>query len=130
MWCWCSNVVISAAHATSNVVSAASPRRRRHWKEVTTEHHHRVGIQANMESSNSISSKQEKIISGSDVLWALQKRASTRKKMIKKEYESSSAEPKSPLDYTDVRPLCINHHWAPKLDELEKRLRHLSEDTL
>lgn len=116
MWCWCSNVVISVGAA----------RRRGHWKEVTTEHH-RLGIHANMESSNSIS--------GSDVLWALQKkRASTSRKKKKKESSSSSAPShmeEIPVDYyTDVRPLCINDYWAPKLDQLEKRLRHLSQDTL
>jgi len=118
---------MSAAHATfSNVVSAASslpPRR-----------HHRLGhtrtlIQANM----------EKQISGSDVLWALQRASARNKKKKKKEeYErgredSSSALSRMeeiPVDYTNVRPLCINDHWGPKLDELEKRLRHLQEDIL
>ncbi|AES82816.1 hypothetical protein MtrunA17_Chr7g0276211 [Medicago truncatula] len=125
MWCWCSNVVISVG----------TGRRRGHWKEVTTEHH-RLGIHANMESSNSISSKQEKQeISGSDVLWALQKRVSTSRKKKKKKESSSSSAPSRMEEihvdyYTDVRPLCINDYWGPKLDQLEKRLRHLSQDTL
>jgi hypothetical protein len=88
----------------------------------------------NLESN----SKQQ--ISGSDVLWALQ-RASGRKKIMmkkkkKKELEhergrdSSSAVSRMDetcVDYTNVRPLCINDHWGPKLDHLENRLRHLSD---
>jgi hypothetical protein len=85
----------------------------------------------NLESN----SKQQ--ISGSDVLWALQ-RASGRKKIMKKKKElehergrdSSSAVSRMDetcVDYTNVRPLCINDHWGPKLDDLENRLRHLSD---
>nr|XP_004494859.1 uncharacterized protein LOC101494887 [Cicer arietinum] len=136
MRCWFSNVVIPTVTHTHTTpfykaivpsVSARSlPRRRRLEEEVTTNH------QVGESNRNSIS----KEISGSDVLWALQ-RASSRKKMMKnnkKEHErgrdSSSAVSRMEetcVDYTNVRPLCINDHWGPKLDELENRLRELSD---
>jgi hypothetical protein len=79
----------------------------------------------NLESN----SKQQ--ISGSDVLWALQ-RASGRKKIMmkkKKKEVESGRDSETCVDYTNtnVRPLCINDHWGPKLDDLENRLRHLSD---
>ncbi|WVZ21245.1 hypothetical protein V8G54_008567 [Vigna mungo] len=78
--------------------------------------------------------EQEGEISGSDVLWALQ-RASARKKKHrknKKEHrrdESSVATltEQSAADYTNVRPLSINANWAAKLEDLDKRLRELSD---
>ncbi|XP_045794864.1 uncharacterized protein LOC123889535 [Trifolium pratense] len=146
MWCWCSNVVVIPPHTTTpsssssscykplllvpSSVSATSLPRRRHRQNVTTDN--QVGelgnaLMANLESN----SKQQ--ISGSDVLWALQ-RASNRKKKKKHERgrDSSSNNMVSHMeetcvDYTNVRPLCINDHWGPKLDELENRLRHLSD---
>ncbi|CAI8615789.1 unnamed protein product [Vicia faba] len=151
MWCWCSNVVISA-HATPcfkalvlpSVSATSLPQSRhhghRHRQEPITEH--QVGeighaLTANLES-NSKPEKQE--MSGSDVLWALQ-RATSHKKIIKNkkkkehEYErgrdSSSAVSsieQNSVDY-HVRPLCVNQHWATKLDELEIRLRDLSDTT-
>ena len=79
---------------------------------------------------------EEAQISGSDVLWALQ-RASARKnkkknkKQEQKRVSSSVATPREEsaiaVDYTNVRPLCINPNWAAKLDELDKRLRELSD---
>ncbi|KAL2345946.1 hypothetical protein Fmac_007231 [Flemingia macrophylla] len=68
-------------------------------------------------------------INGSDVLWALQ-RASARKKKKKnkKEHRTVSSSATTPaVDYTNVRPLRINANWAAKLDELDKRLRQLSD---
>ncbi|XP_054782369.1 uncharacterized protein LOC129289601 [Prosopis cineraria] len=72
-------------------------------------------------------------ISGSDVLWALQRASERTKKKKKKqqqqrrEEESSSVNSLSIVDYADVRPLRVKSEWSDKLDELEKRLRELSE---
>ncbi|XP_058738804.1 uncharacterized protein LOC131610774 [Vicia villosa] len=145
MWCWCSNVVISA-HATPcfkalvvpSVSASSLSQSRRLRQEPITEH--QVGIightlTANLES-NSKPEKQQ--MNGSDVLWALQ-RATTRKKIIKNNKkkerdrgrDSSSAVSsmeENSMDY-HVRPLCINDNWGTKLDELENRLRDLSDTT-
>ncbi|CAL5195073.1 unnamed protein product [Lathyrus oleraceus] len=150
MWCWCSNVVISAhatpcfkALAVPSVSASSLPQSRRHHRQepITEQRAGELGRTlttklTNLES-NSKPEKQE--ISGSDVLWALQ-RAASHKKIIKnnkkKQHErgrdsSSSAVSsmeESSVDYR-VRPLCINEHWGPKLDELENRLRDLSDTT-
>ncbi|WJX85761.1 hypothetical protein P8452_68167 [Trifolium repens] len=133
MWCWCSNVVVIPPHTTPSLllllhvpsVSATSLPRRRHRQNATKEHQVVERGTTNLESN----SKQQ--ISGSDVLWALQ-RASGRKKIMmkkkKKEVESGrDSETCVDYTYTNVRPLCINDHWGPKLDDLENRLRHLSD---
>ncbi|TKY61213.1 hypothetical protein E2542_SST11063 [Spatholobus suberectus] len=72
--------------------------------------------------------QQDGEISGSDVLWALQ-RASARKKnkSNKKGHWRGSSSVATPteetaVDYTNVRPLCINANWGAKLDEFDKRL--------
>ncbi|XP_028752297.1 uncharacterized protein LOC114712014 isoform X2 [Neltuma alba] len=73
-------------------------------------------------------------ISGSDVLWALQ-RASERKKKKKKQRRDEESSPVSSrredadgnVDYANVRPLRIKSEWGDKLDDLEKHLRELSD---
>ncbi|MCH79760.1 hypothetical protein A2U01_0000516 [Trifolium medium] len=146
---WCSNVVVIPPHTTPSssssssscykplllLVSATSVPRRRHRQNVTKEHQAagELGnaLMGNLESN----SKQQ--ISGSDVLWAL-KRASNRNKITKKkkkEHERGGRDSSSAVsrmeetcvDYTNVRPLCINDHWGPKLDQLENRLHDLSD---
>lgn len=85
--------------------------------------------------------KQEngKQLSGSDVLWALQRAAAKNKlkKKNKKKEQASSADTRREDDDDDldcgtnveVKPLCIKSEWAAKLDELDKRLQELSEFT-
>ncbi|KAL4361003.1 hypothetical protein GQ457_04G030290 [Hibiscus cannabinus] len=83
--------------------------------------------------------KQEdgKEISGSDVLWALQRAAAQKKKAkIKKKASTSTStssevshREKNSIDYSDVRPLEIKSEWTLKLEELENRLQHLLQDT-
>lgn len=76
-------------------------------------------------------------ISGSDVLWAMQKAAAhkkskSKKKMMNKNRKGSSSSPGTQgevasMDHSNVRPLCIRNDWGGRLDELEKRLHQLSE---
>ncbi|KAJ9681046.1 hypothetical protein PVL29_020110 [Vitis rotundifolia] len=78
-------------------------------------------------------------LSGSDVLWALQRAAAQKKKRIsgsgnkKKNREPSSVggnrggSAEDSLDYSNVKPLCIKGDWGSKLDELERRLQELSD---
>lgn len=84
--------------------------------------------------------KQEngKQLSGSDVLWALQRAAAKNKlkKKNKKKKQASSADTRREDDddvdcgtNVEVKPLCIKSEWAAKLDELDKRLQELSEFT-
>ncbi|KAH7578104.1 hypothetical protein ACOSP7_000750 [Xanthoceras sorbifolium] len=76
-----------------------------------------------------------KQLSGSDVLWALQKAAAKKKTKNKKRRELSSADghrgerddDEDVVDYSNVKPLCIKSEWAVKLDELETRLQELSD---
>ncbi|KAK9280185.1 hypothetical protein L1049_013872 [Liquidambar formosana] len=74
-------------------------------------------------------------LSGSDVLWALQ-RATARKNKIsggKKKRRSSTSVGTSDKDgifeedYSNVRPLSIKSDWATRLDDLERRLQELSD---
>ncbi|XVF72955.1 hypothetical protein PTKIN_Ptkin12aG0161900 [Pterospermum kingtungense] len=83
------------------------------------------------------SHKQEegKEISGSDVLWALQRAAAEKRKakrkkkgLISSESDASQRE-KDGIDYSNVRPLEIKTEWRLKLDELEKRLQELEATT-
>lgn len=155
MWCSYSNVVIPK-HATPcyktlvpSVSATSLPRRRRKDISIST-NHQQVGesgqtLVANLQSDTTPISKQEKQegeqINGSDILLALQ-RASDRKNMKMKKKTNKPEEQgkkgkgspsvatrmeESAVDYTNLRPLCINPNWAPKLDELEKRLRQLSD---
>ncbi|KAG2725660.1 hypothetical protein I3760_01G076400 [Carya illinoinensis] len=76
-------------------------------------------------------------ISGSDVLWALQKAAAqknemsenkkSKKKKKKKGVSSSNHSEEVNVDYRNVRPLCVKSEWGVRLEELEKRLQELSE---
>ncbi|CAK8544961.1 unnamed protein product [Lathyrus sativus] len=142
MWCWCSNGVISA-HATPcfkarvvpSVSASSLPQSRRHRQEPITEQ--QVGeLDRTLISKLSNSKPEKQEINGSDVLWALQRATASRKIMKnnkKKERgrdssSSVSSMEESSVDYR-VRPLCINDHWGPKLDELENRLRDLSDTT-
>nr|AFK46817.1 unknown [Lotus japonicus] len=116
MWCSCSHIATPIYKA----LVPSLPRRRCH--AVSANQHQQVG-------------ESEAQISGSDVLWALQRASAVKKiknnnkKHIKHDHHhgrgrlSSAAEV---VDYTNVRPLCINSNWAAKLDELEKRLHQLS----
>ncbi|KAK7258447.1 hypothetical protein RIF29_24024 [Crotalaria pallida] len=75
--------------------------------------------------------EEAQIISGSDVLLALQrvtslKKNNKKKKSMQRRVLSSVANPREQKDYTNVKPLCINTEWGAKLDDLEKRLRELS----
>ncbi|KAM6600121.1 hypothetical protein CsatA_019730 [Cannabis sativa] len=86
------------------------------------------------------SEEDETQISGSDVLWAMQKAAAKKNKlsggksMKKKKKKNmvimskgglSSVDGDREEDLAGVRPLCIKTEWGPKLDELEKSLREL-----
>lgn len=90
---------------------------------------------ATLESNSSPIPKpqQEGEISGSDVLWALQRASAHKKnKKNKKEHRRGSSSVATPteetaVDYTNVRPLRINANWGPKLDDFDKRLRELSD---
>ncbi|KAH7859727.1 hypothetical protein Vadar_004734 [Vaccinium darrowii] len=90
--------------------------------------------------------KEEKELSGSDVLLALQ-RASAQKIKTKKQrkdyYPSSSSSTtgtnsgrrginrvgeEANVNYGDVRPICVKNEWITRLDELEKRLQELMDE--
>ena len=77
--------------------------------------------------------EEGKQISGSDVLWAMQKAAAmknkSKKKKISKGLSSMGGHREEDVagDYSNVRPLCIKSEWGPKLDELEKSLQELYE---
>ncbi|CAK9143637.1 unnamed protein product [Ilex paraguariensis] len=81
-------------------------------------------------------------LSGSDVLWALQK-ATAQKNMKKKRGFSSASlsastrsrsrgrnsakdqENEDSLDHGNVRPLCLKSDWSTRLHELDRRLQEL-----
>lgn len=136
MWCSCSHIATPIYKA----LVPSLPRRRCH--AVSANQHQQVGesgltLFATHQSNPTPVPKEgeEAQISGSDVLWALQRASAVKKiknnnkKHIKHDHHhgrgrlSSAAEV---VDYTNVRPLCINSNWAAKLDELEKRLHQLS----
>ncbi|KAJ0051853.1 hypothetical protein Pint_00658 [Pistacia integerrima] len=74
-----------------------------------------------------------KQLTGSDVLWALQRATIKKKKKHKKRKELSSAGSDKEdvdvddVDYSNVKALCIKSEWSAKLNELEKQLQELSE---
>ncbi|KAK2649980.1 hypothetical protein Ddye_017469 [Dipteronia dyeriana] len=81
-----------------------------------------------------LSNPDPKQLSGSDVLWALQKASAKKKRKNKKRRELSSADGHrgeddgdDVVDYSNVKPLSIKSDWAVKLHELEKRLQELSD---
>ncbi|MBA0769433.1 hypothetical protein Gotri_018166 [Gossypium trilobum] len=74
-----------------------------------------------------------KEISGSDVLWALQRAAAHKKKANRKKKGSASSPEatqrlEDTIDYTNVKPLQIRTEWSLKLDELEERLHVLQQE--
>ncbi|ESQ39317.1 hypothetical protein EUTSA_v10001667mg [Eutrema salsugineum] len=86
---------------------------------------------------------KEKEISGSDVLWAIQrataqrKRSNADKKTKKKkitgvELSSSAGESTrdNGVDYSNVRPLKIKSDWGHRLDEFEKLLKEFQDTGL
>ncbi|BFG22254.1 hypothetical protein CerSpe_085280 [Prunus speciosa] len=86
----------------------------------------------------------KQIISGSDVLFALQKAADKKSREIgkkkKKANVSSSSSSSSYLgshreeegvdEDGKVRPLCVKGEWGDRLDELEKRFQELSSKVI
>jgi len=76
--------------------------------------------------------KEEKELSASDVLLALQ-RASAQKiktKKQRKDYPKSvnRVGEEANVNYGDVRPICVKSEWITRLDELEKRLQELMDE--
>ncbi|MED6181898.1 hypothetical protein PIB30_023740 [Stylosanthes scabra] len=82
--------------------------------------------------------KEEVEMNGSDILRALQKASTSKRKTKSKNKKGVSSSSTSSVetpkeqspttsDCTNVRPLCIKPHWPAKLDELDKRLRELSD---
>ncbi|KAL6128502.1 hypothetical protein ACLB2K_071857 [Fragaria x ananassa] len=81
-------------------------------------------------------------ISGSEVLFAMQraaakKRKETQKKKTKIVGEGLSSagrnreeEEEDGVDYSKVRPLCLKSDWGRRLDELEMRLHELSSKNI
>ncbi|GLU00877.1 hypothetical protein SLE2022_182140 [Rubroshorea leprosula] len=89
----------------------------------------------NDSNSNNTTAEQKqeegRDISGSDVLWALQRAAAQKKKLKKKKQKEPSPTArhmeKKTVDYSNVKPLQIKREWGVKLDQLEKRLKQLDE---
>ncbi|KAK7397465.1 hypothetical protein VNO78_18637 [Psophocarpus tetragonolobus] len=73
--------------------------------------------------------KEEGEISGSDVLWALQRASGRKKKRKEHRRESSSVPTPRDVDYSNVHvcPLRINSNWSAKFLDFDKRLRELSD---
>ncbi|PON76532.1 death domain associated protein [Trema orientale] len=84
--------------------------------------------------------EEGKQISGSDVLWAMQKAAAKKNKrsdegkrkkkkkiMIRGLSSAGGHREEVAGDYSNVRALCIKSEWGAKLDELEKSLEELYE---
>ncbi|CAL9007561.1 unnamed protein product [Prunus brigantina] len=82
----------------------------------------------------------KQMISGSDVLFALQKAAEKKSREIGKKKKKANVSPSSSSSYLGsheeeegvddedgkVRPLCVKSEWGDRLDELEKRFQELS----
>lgn len=80
------------------------------------------------------------MISGSDVLFALQKAADKKSREIGKKKKKANVSSSSSSSYLGshgeeegvndedgkVRPLCVKSEWGDRLDELEKRFQELS----
>ncbi|VVB03536.1 unnamed protein product [Arabis nemorensis] len=77
----------------------------------------------------------EKEISGSDVLWAIQRataqrtrlNADKRKKKKITGVEVSSSTGDNGVDYSNVTPLKIKSDWGNRLEEFEKVLKELQD---
>ncbi|OWM68610.1 uncharacterized protein LOC116194299 [Punica granatum] len=69
-------------------------------------------------------------IGGSDVLWALQRATAAKKrnrarpkKRTMRDGEVTDEEEETSME---VRPICIDSEWGPRLKDLENRLQQLS----
>ncbi|CAA7044340.1 unnamed protein product [Microthlaspi erraticum] len=109
----------------------------------------RLGQQILLSSAESNPSKpisKEKQMSGSDVLWAIQRATAQRKrstadkqrkkKITSVELSSSAAESSednggsNAVDYSNVRPLRIKSDWGHRLEEFEKILKEFQDTEL
>ncbi|KAA8516219.1 hypothetical protein F0562_019398 [Nyssa sinensis] len=84
------------------------------------------------------SRNQERHLSGSDVLLALQRATAEKLKKKRGHYSSSTStgsknrgrygteqEDEDNSNYSNVRPLCIKSSWSSRLDKLERQLQEL-----
>ncbi|CAH8266207.1 unnamed protein product [Arabidopsis lyrata] len=114
-------------------------------KSQTSESVGGLGQQILLRTADSNPSKpipKEKEISGSDVLWAIQrataqrKRTNAGKKKMKKirgvELSSSAGESTEDngVDYSNVAPLRIKSDWGHRLEEFEKLLKEFQDTEL
>lgn len=114
-------------------------------KSQTSESVGGLGQQILLRTADSSPSKpipKEKEISGSDVLWAIQrataqrKRTNAGKKKMKKirgvELSSSAGESTEDngVDYSNVAPLRIKSDWGHRLEEFEKLLKEFQDTEL
>lgn len=91
--------------------------------------------------------KQDEVsrqISGSEVLFAMQKAAAKKSKESRKKKTNTRGGPEvlssvgryreeeeeDDVDYSKVRPLSVKSDWGTRLDELEMRLQELSSKTI
>ncbi|XP_020213184.1 uncharacterized protein LOC109797534 [Cajanus cajan] len=133
---WCCEVAIPKHAALVPSVSATSWRRGHGVSANASQQGGKLGqtllATLQSESSRIPKAQHEGEISGSDVLWALQRASARKKKKKKKEHGRGSSSVPTPTeettpDYTNVRPLRINANWSAKLDQFDKRLRQLSD---
>lgn len=78
------------------------------------------------------STGQKRPLSGSDVLWALERATAQKSKKRIKDVSFTSGDPntgpdKAPADCTNVRPLSIKTEWSIRLKRLEQRLQQLMD---
>ncbi|WZY91371.1 hypothetical protein YC2023_063700 [Brassica napus] len=115
-------------------------------KSQTSESVGGLGQQIILRSADSNPSKpipKEREITGSDVLWAIQRATAQRnkskadrmkKKKIRSVELSSSSASKSTgdsgLDYLNVKALTIKNDWGQRLDEYDKLLKNLQDTEL
>lgn len=115
-------------------------------KSQTSESVGKLGQQIVLRSANSNPSKpipKEREITGSDVLWAIQRATAQRnrskadrmkKKKIRCVELSSSSASKSTgdkgLDYLNVKALRIKNDWGQRLDDYDKLLKDLQDTEL
>ncbi|KAE8721506.1 hypothetical protein F3Y22_tig00015910pilonHSYRG00092 [Hibiscus syriacus] len=88
--------------------------------------------QLSVEAASNPKQDDGKEISGSDMLWALQRAAAQKKKANRKKGLTSSPDNqrgKDSVDYSNVRPFEIKSEWNLQLDELEKLQQLQEEDT-
>ncbi|KAG2290511.1 hypothetical protein Bca52824_050115 [Brassica carinata] len=115
-------------------------------KSQTSESVGGLGQQIVLRSANSNPSKpipKEREITGSEVLWAIQRATAQRnrskadrmkkKKMRSVELSSSSASKSTGdngVDYFNVKALTIKNDWGQRLDEFDKLLKDLQDTEL